>query len=300
MDLELVVPVVGTPLHATLSLPEGPPRAVAVTLHGASDGSRDQPLLAHAAKVLPQIGVAVLRFDRRGTADSVEIPFADQLADLSHVVEVATSECGGVPLVLWGFSQGGWIATASAAALRPVALVLVGFSAVTPAEQMRFGTDDHLRRAGFGCDDRAALEVLRRKYEAFQRGDLERASLQAQLDEVADRPWFEFSWVPETAPDSPSWPDMDFDPAPSMATVPCPVLAFYGEQDEWVPVGASVARWHASLPEGQVTTMVLEGVRHHLFETESAGRQRPSNAYERQMVSWLAAVLDARADGQRS
>jgi hypothetical protein len=34
---------------------------------------------------------------------------------------------------------------------------------------------------------------------------------------------------------------MDFDPGVILARVSCPVLAFYGETDEWMPVDDSVA-----------------------------------------------------------
>lgn len=36
---------------------------------------------------------------------------------------------------------------------------------------------------------------------------------------------------------------MDFDLEPTFASLSCPVLALYGETDEWVPIQDSIAAW---------------------------------------------------------
>jgi hypothetical protein len=44
-------------------------------------------------------------------------------------------------------------------------------------------------------------------------------------------------------PDAGAWADMDFDPGPVFAGVSCPVLAFYGETDAWMPIEDSADAW---------------------------------------------------------
>lgn len=53
---------------------------------------------------------------------------------------------------------------------------------------------------------------------------------------------------------------MDFDPAPVLARVRCPVLLFYGEEDEWTPVEPSLAAWERS--GADVTVVRLPGTDH--------------------------------------
>ena len=58
---------------------------------------------------------------------------------------------------------------------------------------------------------------------------------------------------------------MDFDPAPILASVRCPVLLFYGEEDEWTPIEPSVAAWRrAATAAGntRLTVVRLPGTDH--------------------------------------
>ena len=101
--------------------------------------------------VLPERGIAVLRYDRRPWAAGRDVPYAVQAEDLACGLEALAAEVGRVPTGLWGFSQGAWVAVMTAAARADVAfLVLVGCSAVSPARQMRYGTGEQLRHAGVG------------------------------------------------------------------------------------------------------------------------------------------------------
>ncbi|HEV3212986.1 MAG TPA: CocE/NonD family hydrolase [Acidimicrobiales bacterium] len=292
---DLVIPCAGAGLPATLTLPSGELVGLIVTLHPASDGSRDQPLMAHLASVAPSLGVAVLRYDRRSQEEGRGVPFDLQLDDLHHALAIAGSECGGVPVGLWGFSQGAWIAVMAASERAFFGLVLIGFSAVSPAEQMRFGTAEQLRRAGYGEDVEAELGRLRGAWEAFQRGQLARDELQASIDRVAAEPWFELSWVPREAPDQATWRDMDFDATPFMERLACPVLALYGERDEWVPVEECVRRWHA-LPAAAalVEVGVFADAPHDLASPSDP--DLPDPRYERALIDWLMRRAPAALD----
>jgi hypothetical protein len=260
-------------------------------LHPADNPSRRQYLFEHLSAILPDQGIAVLRYDRRAATPGGDVPYWVQAEDLARALEALTAAVGPVPTGLWGFGQGAWVTLLAAAGRADIAfLILVGCSAVSPARQMRYGTEQQLRRAGYGPESAADLAVLRAGWEAYQRGQLARAEAQAIVDSYASRPWFGLSWVPRALPGTPSWDDMDFDPAGYIAQLRCPVLAFYGE-DEWVPVDESVAIWHREYGGQQLVIQRLPGTAHHpVF----GGRQKKaaiSPAYTGRLTSWLAGVI---------
>src|SRR5919109_5232282 len=136
-------------LPATLSLPEGPARAGLVPLHPADDGSRRQFLFEHLAEILAPREIAVLRFDRRPSRDDEDISFAVQADDALEALRFLRSHVGSAPLGLWAWSQGAWAAALAASRSQEVAfLVLLAAAGVSPAEQMRYGTAEQLRRNG--------------------------------------------------------------------------------------------------------------------------------------------------------
>jgi pimeloyl-ACP methyl ester carboxylesterase len=151
VETALFIGCQGTELPAILTRPAGPCRAAVILLHPADDPSLRQFLFEHLARVLPELGVAVLRYDRRTIGADRDVPYLLQVDDLNRGRDVLARELGSVPAGVWGFSQGAWVALLAAAADPALAfLMLVGCSAVSPARQMRYGTAEQLRRAGFG------------------------------------------------------------------------------------------------------------------------------------------------------
>ena len=229
---------------AKLSLPKGAgPFPAIVCIHPASDASRDHFLFLHLEALLPPLGVAVARFDRRGNG----VPFADQARDVEAVLEAlaARPDIDATRLGLWGFSQGAWIAPLVASRSSRVAfLILVAATGVSPVEQMRYATATQARAAGHSEAEVDSLLALRTAYEDFARGLLARAEVQPLIDRAKGEPWFGRSWVrPELPAEAGFLHDMDFDPVPVIAAVRVPTLLFYGEDDEWQPTDASVAVW---------------------------------------------------------
>jgi hypothetical protein len=216
----------GVALPATLTVPPAPgAHGAIVPLHPASERSRDQPLFAHLAGLLPRIGMAVLTYDRRGD----DVPFDDQVADaLSAIAALRRRQrIDRRRIGLWGFSQGAWIAPRVAGRSDDVAfLVLVASTGVTPAVQMRYGTTRHARDAGH--DERAIAKLLelRAIFEDYARGRVARAVAQRAVDSAAHEAWFEHAYVRRELPDAPGfWPDLDFDPVADFARVRVPGAA---------------------------------------------------------------------------
>ena len=277
-------------LPATLTLPEGPARGGVVPLHPASEGSRRQLLFDDLAETLAPRGLAVLRFDRRTSPTDEDVPFEVQAEDALAAHGVLRSEVGDVPLGLWAWSQGAWAAALAAVRSPEIAfLVLLAACGVSPAVQMRYGTAEHLRRNGH--DDEDALRELAELRAALEDALRDRSRLeaaQAVVDRYAERPWFPLAYVPRTLDPAAHWPDMDFDPAPVLASVRCPVLLFYGEEDGWTPIEPSIAAWERSDNE-EVTVVRLPGTDH---APTVGGAISP--AYTQALTEWLDNLLADR------
>jgi pimeloyl-ACP methyl ester carboxylesterase len=235
-----------------------------VPLHPASDGSRRQFLFEHLAETVVPRGVAVLRFDRRPSSGG-DVPFETQADDALEALRElrAQPEVGSAPLGLWAWSQGAWVAAVAAARSTEVSfLILLAACGVSPAEQMRYGTAEQLRRHGH--DDPEALRELHELRAAREDALRDPSRLEASqgvVDRYAGRPWFELAYVPRTLDPSAEWRDMDFDPAPAIAEVRCPVLLFYGEEDEWTPIEPSIAAWKRAATT-DLTVVRLPGTDH--------------------------------------
>jgi pimeloyl-ACP methyl ester carboxylesterase len=272
--------------EADLALPEGRIVAGLIPLHPAEDSSRDHFLLRHLAEVLPAHGVAVLRYDRRPAKDGHDVPLALQAEDARTAMAELRRLTGSaeLPVGVWGFSQGGW--AAMLAAPEASFLVTVSAAAVSPAEQMRYGTRRQLIEAGYGDDELGQLDELRAAFEDYLRGVRSREELQPLVASAAEAPWFELAWVPRELPEPDHWPDMDFDPGKALGRLHCPVLAFFGEEDGWVPVDASIDRFRsaAERAENSLTVTRLPGTTH---EPVLAASGAVSPVYEQTLVSWL-------------
>jgi alpha-beta hydrolase superfamily lysophospholipase len=110
-------------------LPEGPPRAVVVAVHGFNDYSKAFDAVPGAPGVGPTLaahGIAVFAYDQRGFGASPHWglwPGADALtSDFTAVVRELRAAYPGVPLYGLGESMGGAVVMAALAGLSPPAI----------------------------------------------------------------------------------------------------------------------------------------------------------------------------------
>lgn len=251
------------PGPAILRTPDGEVRAGLVTLHGARDGRARQPLFDQISDSLAPLGVAVLSYERRAT-DAGDTPLDVQAADALLAVRALKARLRR-PAGIFGFSQGAWAATIAAADAASDFLIILGCSAVSPAEQMGFYTDELLRRRGFSEHDRARNRNLRLQLEDYRRTTPDdrtrREKLGNELKQASTEPWFPFAYLPPALPaEGAGWPDMDFDPKPSFEKVHVPVLAAWGSDEECVPRPESRDAWQAA--GADVTLVDLPGCGH--------------------------------------
>ncbi|MGY0232099.1 alpha/beta hydrolase family protein [Longispora urticae] len=283
---ELEVPGLGR--SALLRLPDGPVRAGVVALHPAAYGNRDQVLFEHLAETLTPLGYAVASYDRRDGVNGDDVPFEAQADDALTAVDWLGARLG-VPVGLWGFSQGTWAAGVAAARSEQVAfLALLGCPGVSPAVQMRYYTDEALRRDGYDEAARAELTALRTALEGLLRGEIGRERADELLAEYNQRPWFPLAYLPPEVPEViPAWTDMDFDPAPVYARVGCPVLLVYGADEECVPIGPSVAAWRTGTGL-RPDVVEVPGVGHWPGPGAGHTRDNLSPEYTRAIVEWFS------------
>ena len=265
-----------------------PMLGMVVVLHGAGEPERSFFLYEHLAEVLPTVGWGVVRFDRRPGAEGA---LERQAADAATVAAAIRSHMGNerLPVALWGFSQGAWAALLAKPLIQDVRfLVLVGFCAVTPGEQMRFATAHYLRSAGYDAAAIRQLFVLRDAWERFYRGGLPAFEAQRVVDIYREEAWFDLAYVPGDLPASTEIEDpafFDFDPIPLLRQADVPVLIFYGDEDSEVPVDISVAAVsHGST--GQTTIRRLPHAGHDLTREAPASGDRLDPRYQSELIKW--------------
>lgn len=122
------IPGPAGPLEALLGLPEGEPRAVAVfghphPLHG---GTMHTKALYQAAKAMPRIGVAALRFNFRGVGRSAGVFDAGpgEKEDFRAAIAFVSERFPDQPIWAAGMSFGSWIAMTTGAEDQRVSLLL--------------------------------------------------------------------------------------------------------------------------------------------------------------------------------
>lgn len=117
------------PLEGVLHLPDAAPRAIAVVAHPlpTMGGTMENKVVTTLTKAFMELGFAALRFNFRGVGNSAgEFDEGDgEIEDVLAVVHHARQEYGHLPLILSGFSFGGYVQARAALHLHPQRLVLV-------------------------------------------------------------------------------------------------------------------------------------------------------------------------------
>jgi len=126
---KITVPAPAGTLEGVWHLPDAAPRAIAVVAHPLPimGGTMDNKVVTTLAKTFVDLGFAALRFNFRGVGASTgEFDSGNgEVEDVLAMVRYAQQEQGDLPLVLAGFSFGGFIQARAAQELQPRQLVLI-------------------------------------------------------------------------------------------------------------------------------------------------------------------------------
>ena len=322
----------GIQLAGTLTLPRCDAACPAVILiSGSGPQDRDESLLDHKpfwiiADHLSRNGIAVLRFDDRGTAESTgEFATAtskDFAADVSAALDFLLKDAriDSSQIGLAGHSEGGLIAPMVAASRKEVAfLVLLAGTGVngkeillsqgqlilkaegiTDAEvlQQQYAVQNIVIDAVLAMPpDASDAQLLATVMEKLASQDLkqyhEREHLEKALSTQIERiksPWFRYF--------------LTYEPAESLKMVACPVLAMNGEKDVQVDPRLNLPAIRKALETAGRTDFQIAEIPdvNHLFQTCKTGalseyqttEETMSPVVLNKMTAWIHELLKTK------
>ncbi len=278
-------------LAGTLTLPPGKgPFPVVVLIAGSGPNTRDEPILGHRiflvlADHLTRNGIAVLRYDKRGTGSSTgdyakatTADFADD-ADAAVAFLKARPEIDPRHIGLIGHSEGGLIAPMVAVRNPQVAfIVMMAGPGVNGLDILM--EQGRLISKAYGADDAKLQKASALRQQIFDIARTEKdpaiaaakarqamtaaakdlgvpeSAIDAQADQITSD-WFRFF--------------LTYDPAPTLRKLRIPVLVLDGSNDLQVPPAQNLPPIRAALagdPDAEIHE--LPGL-NHLFQTSKTG-----------------------------
>lgn len=281
-------------LAGTLTLPKGDgPFAAAVLISGSGPQDRDEALMGHRpffvlADHLTRAGLAVLRYDDRGTAASTgdfegatSLDFAD---DVRAAVAFLEARADITDIGLVGHSEGGLIAPLVAVDTEAVDYIVLLAAPARPGKRIMLDQTERLFGGrGVASERLAELRTLQSKVFELSFDDGKTAELKQALGELikfqsggalsADDmetrveselenlkgAWFRFF--------------LSHDPAPVLAKVRQPILALGGAKDFQVPATDNLGLMAEILKKAgheDFETVELENL-NHLFQNADTG-----------------------------
>lgn len=288
-------------LAGTLTMPEQEGIYPAVVLiSGSGPQNRNEELFGHKpflvlSDYLTKNGIAVLRFDDRGTAASTgnfgSATSVDFATDVASAVQYLQSrpEIDKTKIGLIGHSEGGIIAPMVAGDSEDIDFIVMLAGTGIRGDKLLLAQQALIGEAsGMSPNQLAENEMLSKKVfeiilkdqgEAEMKGEIrnhmtqvfrnippenvpngmtEDEFVRAQMAQMTS-PWMQYF--------------IRYDPAPPLEKVSCPVLAINGEKDLQVPAKENLEAIKAGLTKGgntDVITMELPGL-NHLFQEAETG-----------------------------
>lgn len=288
---EVTVPnaTAGVSLAGTLTLPQGEgPFPAVVLVAGSGPNTRNEPIFGHQlflvlADHLTRHGIAVLRYDKRGTGrsagdygKSTSYDFADD-AEAAMAYLRTRGEIDPKHVGLIGHSEGGLIAPMVAARDPSTAfIVMMAGPGVNGADVWLEQLKLVLAASGMPSDKIAIAAAQRQKMIDIIRteNDPQKAAVQLhavmhvqapqatpeQIDSVVaqiNNKWFREFFA--------------YEPAPILRKVKCPVLVLGGSKDLQVPTAQSFPPIRAALAGNPDVEIDELPSLNHLFQTATTG-----------------------------
>jgi hypothetical protein len=281
----------GVKLAGTLTLPPGAgPFPAVVLIAGSGPNTRNEPLLGHQvflvlADYLTRHGIAVLRYDKRGTGASggdygkaTTLDFAGD-AEAAAAYLRARKEIDPAHVGLIGHSEGGLIAPMVAAKDPKIAFIVMmagpgvdGLDILMEQGRLiakAMGLTDAqvdrgqaLRKEIFGIvrtekDPQVAAARLKTAADTWAKAnDVAPQAVELQVG-LINSDWFRFFY--------------DYDPAATLRQLRCPVLALIGSRDLQVPAAQNLPVIRAALAHDAGAEVEELPDLNHLFQTARTG-----------------------------
>jgi fermentation-respiration switch protein FrsA (DUF1100 family) len=287
-------------LAGTLTRPkQGGPFTAVILISGSGPQDRNEEVFGHKpflvlAHHLTQQGIAVLRFDDRGTAGSTGHFSSASESDFVTDVESAVSflrtrpEIDQTRIGLIGHSEGGIIAPQVAARDKAIAFIVLLAGVGIPGNQLLLMQQELIGKAsGLDTNDlKKAWHINKSTFDLVlkhRNPDSLKEALTTDLKQS-------FKEMPQSLKPAGMSEEMylnmvlgqlttpwmadliRYNPAPVLERVTCPVLALNGEKDLQVPAKPNLAAIEAALKKGNnsnITVRELPDLNHLFQECES-------------------------------
>lgn len=238
-------------LAGTVWLPAGEAVAGVLMHPGSGPSDRDNdwffpPIRQH----LLAAGIAVCSFDKRGVGGSsgswLEAGIEAQADDLLAGLAAFESEAPGLPIGLFGHSQGGWVVVEAASRGVPVAFVIPSSGGgASPARQERHSLTSKLAD-GEEAEALTTYDAVVAVVQACPDLDEGLRQLDAAGVRYRELPGLEFMFEHEEI-----WrlcsEIFRYDPAPALSRITAPLLALLGADDRVNPPEESAEAFRAAV-----------------------------------------------------
>lgn len=316
-------------LSATLTIPAGKgPFPAVLLMSGSGPRDRDETLMGHKpflvlADYLTRKGIVVLRADKRGVGksggDYSTAVMADFASDADAGVEYlkTRSEVDARKIGLLGHSEGAVEAPMSAVHNRDVAFLVMMAGTGVPGDQLLPEQMRRIEAASGKSQDEIEKDVaLQSEILALVEKDKDDAALDKDLREklAGKVPEAQMGMQVKTV-SSPWFRDLlQYDPAPTLSKLTCPVLVLNGEKDVQVPPEQNLPVIRKALEAGGNKNFEIDELPglNHLFQPAKTGGISEYSEIEETMspvalervVSWIlkqtASVAPSRSPKKES
>jgi pimeloyl-ACP methyl ester carboxylesterase len=247
-------------------------------------------------------GLGAYGYDKPGVGDSTGDWASQTLHDRADEVLAAVTTLSALPgvdarrIALFGGSQGGWVAPLAAArsgAIRAVAF----FSGpgVSVADNEAYQIEHRDPAEGFSDDEVASALALFRRILARVRAGDDPADVLAGEEPLLSERFAGLVEITDARELAFFGRIADYDPAPALEALRCPVLAIYGSADRLVAVEASIAALGAAFRRSghlEHDIVVFPGADHGIrIPDPDTGERRRAPGFFEMVTAWLSRKL---------
>jgi fermentation-respiration switch protein FrsA (DUF1100 family) len=280
-------------LAGTLTLPQKEGRFPAVILiSGSGPNNREEEHSGHKpflvlADYLTKKGIAVLRFDKRGIAQSTGDYKTSTTMDFARDVQAGVDylrtrkEIDKNKIGLMGHSEGGVIAPIVAGNSKDVDfIVLLAGTGIRGDKLMLLQKEKIERQMGVPENEiQKGQEIFKRAYEMILTSPENDSNLKSKINSYFKVQYGEkmneqqISGVTSQITNPWMFSFLKLDPASALENVKCPVLVLNGDKDLQVPADVNIDAIKKALAKGgntKVTTTIIPNL-NHLFQECKTG-----------------------------
>lgn len=283
---------------------------VVVVLHGSNMGEESHYFYDHLKTALPEHGVGVFIYDRRGSGHSEgdfnTASFNDLAEDALAAVKALKlrEDIDKEHIGFYGISQGAWIAPLAASISDSVSfLTLVSASGVSPAKQMLYTASISLRQAGFPEEIINYSLYLKKQVDDYFRGIADREAVETKLNASYGSDWYRESYLPSEAKlplnirESKWFYQLDFNPLECFSKVNIPILFVFAEHDIYVPVEESIRNYkHATFNNSMIDFIKVKNTDHFMMSLNSnkgnGETDHMSEYYISYLIKWIKIICN--------